>query len=698
MSTPKSIIHDDQKDVTAASETGRQSRKAIEESERSSRQMSALASVLQITDRIMAGRDLNVRVEMGNTPYPAWTDGETIMLNGTLLRDLFKQGKLSEAIMTFKGTNYHELAHCLYSPRPTDPVKMWMQEQRATVGIDYQRSYNVLEDQRIETMYTATYSPTTPYFQMAVFKWMLFDVSQFGSAWPMLVGRKFIPRTIRDRARQAFVNMDRHDESIAVTIESIVNEYITLPLPAGSDRACELIKLFHDLVRKINGLGTLMSNDCGGGGSHINQGEIDPNDIVEASEAVQDILDAEASEPSELDDPSDSGSGDDDSDDDDSDSDGEPGSGESDDDGMDDESDEPGSDGPGGGDSESDGDSGSGSGSDGQSPDDHSQGDGSNGQSDGGSMDGADEILEQISELLRDEIEDALGEVLTDPELARDIERTTESFHAQVDKQLMEGSAYNKFRPRTVTNEMEQTVERIVEVLLTLQTDLEPQWNRDRINGRIDPSRLIRRKVDPTLLEVFQEWDEGNEDDATVEVVIALDLSGSMGQQIEKCSQAMWTLKRAFDRSDITTTVLGFSDDNVVLYKPSELAHAREYRSFQTWSGTNAQNTMKTAHRILAQSGATNRILVAITDGSWETGSTWAMNRAAAQQAAINSETLVSAIRRMGVHTLLFCLDGRFNDMTHNFETVIEAANVSDIVAAVQKVVTAITLKAGQQQ
>src|SRR5688500_6942992 len=112
---------------------------------------------------------------------------------------------------------------------------------------------------------------------------------------------------------------------------------------------------------------------------------------------------------------------------------------------------------------------------------------------------------------------------------------------------------------------------------------------------------------------VFDKWYEGTEDATSAEVVICLDLSGSMAGVIAECSRSLWILKSAFEKCEIRTTVLGFSDTHSVLFQPNEKAGS-SVRMFMASGGTDPTESVRQAFNILMGSQATNKFFIAITD------------------------------------------------------------------------------------
>jgi Mg-chelatase subunit ChlD len=165
------------------------------------------------------------------------------------------------------------------------------------------------------------------------------------------------------------------------------------------------------------------------------------------------------------------------------------------------------------------------------------------------------------------------------------------------------------------------------------------------MSGQVDISRVIRQKSDPTFETIYRRYEEGAEGDATTEAVICLDLSGSMkdNRLIGPASEALWSMKHAFDQNDVMTTVLGFAYDGYVLYRKSERLDGATMRNFAAGGGTNPETTLQMAHHILTHSPATNKLLVMITDGDWS--------------GVAAADELIASMKKFGVFTMLFCLD-----------------------------------------
>ena len=652
----------------------------LREAQKAYKHASALRSVLQITDRALSGRaDLTVNlVEDG--PAKAWSDGERIYIARSTAAHVFQTQELNRALLIFKGLNYHELAHILFTPRTDDEITKWVFYQER----QYRWAFNALEDQRIETLYTALYPATTPYFRNMILNHLLedsVDPDTFYRTHSLLGGRRYVPQEVRDVARKAFV--EHYGADVTDELDEIVQEYVALPLPGKTAVAKDLIRRFHELLGHNEEVTSYITSHQCGSGAKSGKGEVDPEKAVEAATRVLD--DQENDEKPE---PQQGGSGapyPEDIQEDDDEEEYDDGYG-----GIEDDEDEEG------------GDS-----SPSQAPQQPQEApqdkvDDSSSQTAGvGDTSEPGEAQEGTTkpEDLLDAVTDGIADVLTDEALNEDLERTAKSFKAHVNGKNTEAlEEYTKFANVSPQPESVAAVKKIVTQLKSLRHDLEPGWERERPVGRLNTGGAIHNQIDPTFFDAFDQWDEGALDEATTEVVIMIDLSYSMVSVLPKCSEALWLLKRGFDKGDVRTTVLGFSNGNVVLYGPREKVGATELRQFQAWSGTEPRESLLYAHRALQASPATNRVLIAITDGVWGEPYTYGYDEdgnAELSYSDVKNENIVAGIRQLGAHTLQFGVNGhRTRNRTNGFEQNNDIDSIDDIVTVVRELVKNIQKKA----
>jgi hypothetical protein len=636
----------------------------------------ALSGVMQQTDRILTGKPLNVRLA-STKEYavpdgtPAWTNGKTIFLNADRMRSLvvnkfgrIDDDKLPNAVLAMKGTNYHEVAHVLFTPGTDTDWNTQVHDWMNGVSHGFQ-TYMTLEDSRIETMYTSLYKPTVPYFVLAASRWLIETAVDITSNYPLLYGRKYLPLEFRMKVREAFVDMK--GEGLVATMEALIDQYVVLMLPQQQTEGLRIIKDLHAVFVAMKVVPDPPS--CSEEHTDSTQRSDEHQSVEEQAEGVAAAEDTvrreqERKESGEFDDT------DDDTDDEDDADDGE--SGES-GDGEDSDTADTGSSGPGnadGADGEPNGE-GTGTGqSDGGDNGTPGKAAGANG---GTPPPTAGELLETVKDLL--------GDALNDESLLRDVEETTNSVRAAADSQMEAGIDYTHFAEVPVPQRAANTARQIVTRIGAMRTDLEAAWLRDQPVGKVDVSRVIRRKVDPSITDVFTAWDEGAEEDAECEAIIAVDLSGSMDTALPAVSEALWILKWAFDRCEIPTTVHGFSNGNAVMYRPHDRLTTGKMRQFGDWGGTDPSATLSLSVRQFSLSSATNKVFVCLTDGSWS-----GMPR--------EHDGKVGAMRKMGVTTVLMCYDGALAYGNHNFETALSMNDPKALVRVVDKMVGAIMEKA----
>lgn len=658
-----------------------------------SRKTEASRSVMQTTDRIItghAGLDVHViRAPQHLEDIPAWTDGKDVFVNQKMLEDMLHGPKadLANFVRVFFGTNYHEVAHILFTPRQESPFVRRIKHEIEVGNYRNQlfTDWNILEDQRIETLYTTMYAGTTSYFVHSSLQWLLKDVDNYERAYPLVYGRKYLPIDVRVKCRDAFVK--KHSLKLAEDMEDIIDEYRKCLFPADADKAFKLVVRFYDLLNKNEqGMNhnTIPDQHCkansGIAATTICNGEPDTAAEQEASDKVQnnDVEDEKefkkAVKDEEKKDSKKSESGD-----------GESGDG-------DDDAEDEGAAAPAEGKSKKSG-AGESKGAKGKG---ESEPTAPTNESSEGAGEGisepppVDENTDaQLREVIRQVLEEALDDNLSDEAMKDDINNTVKSIKSKANGQQTTKASYGRRSLDNATPEILGQSNSIMRQLQALKFDLEPAWLRGEQTGRINVRRALGRLVDPTILDVFDRWDEGNEDAASVEVVIILDLSGSMGGILAECSKALWMLKRAFDRSDIRTTVLGFSEGCVALFRPEEKVQNGQVPIFQTWGGTTPDDAIQQSYNILSASDAANRIFIAITDGVWGGNHT-------------QNHNIIRSMKTQGMTTMLFYIEKSASyrshvpavTQAHECEIAMKIADISEMVNVTKAFVASAVKKA----
>ena len=235
-----------------------------DDQERSVR-LNALCRVYEQADRVLTGDPVIVNV-VPDGPAPAWSDGAAIYINLSEIEDIDL-----ETLTQVNGLNYHELAHHLYSPRKGTELVKWI------IDNNYFQAFNILEDQRIETLLTGRYPSIAPYLTATVARW-LGTSEDINGNYVCIRGRRYLPVEIRQAFRDEFAFPE-----LIPTIIDIVDEYRLLAFPAGYERAKELIERFYKEVCLPMGMDSTMDggpNKCGERGP-VSKGRPEPGKAQE---------------------------------------------------------------------------------------------------------------------------------------------------------------------------------------------------------------------------------------------------------------------------------------------------------------------------------------------------------------------------------------------------------------------------------
>ena len=199
--------------------------------------LDGISNVYQTADKIISGEDITVTVvrdkEMDTT---AKNNGREIIYNASLIEDLD-----TDTIVSMNGTNYHELAHILFSPRAGSALGQYVNNNKM------KRAFNMLEEARIERLLVAKYPATRLFLEATVLDYALKDSpDNWGNMFPVITGRRYLDLELRQMIADKFINS--YGADVAQTVSSIVNEYATLSFPTDFTRGMELISQYSALV------------------------------------------------------------------------------------------------------------------------------------------------------------------------------------------------------------------------------------------------------------------------------------------------------------------------------------------------------------------------------------------------------------------------------------------------------------------
>lgn len=532
-----------------------------------------------------------VRVDLSTKDHngaASWSDNETI----TFHKDSIGKLDEPEVVAALKGLGLHEVAHIMLTPQ-LGGSKFTKKLQ----ADDLLRSFNVLEDQRIETHLTSLFSNVDDWLTAATIQQLVKNPTEAAYQYPLLAGRKYLPPELRRAYRDVFEDPTMLDE-----MDTLIDEYVGFDLnnPKTYPRAHEVIKRFHELVQSLeeskppqgggqpeDGSQPPQENynwtDCGWdkiseqtyhpitkpNGEDDGKGKpqpLTPQQLKDLADKVKDkvakaepLPPADNTKPYEPPTPSNEQGG-------------EPGDGEGD---------------------------GKGEGEQGDDGDEPANGVGKGG---GGLQAVLDDTLKDLLNRKQKDIRNAIaqfnGEVELDGRTVKAPPKHPYNLqHKTVDPKTVRAS-------KSFTRELE-----------LLRADYDPGWELKTDQGRINVQRYM---TGGDVEEAFDQWDMGREDAVDIECVIILDNSGSMHSVMSNAYQSMWAIKRALDKIGASTTVVTFAStgEEYTLYAPHERAEAT-YRDIGTGGGTEPVKALRYARSVLAQSNRAIKILIPITDGEW---------------------------------------------------------------------------------
>lgn len=172
-----------------------------------------LCNMLEKVGRLLSREAIDIHRSSGRGSkfYPAWTqlDGSRtksppqIFLNDDLMVELVKSKELNEFVRIFKGANYHELAHVLFSARNESVFYVLLEAlkvKHADAGGVW-TAFMMLEDQRIETLYTTKYEASSKYFTASSLEFLIDHALDLDAVHMLTHGRKYLPANVRAMLR-----------------------------------------------------------------------------------------------------------------------------------------------------------------------------------------------------------------------------------------------------------------------------------------------------------------------------------------------------------------------------------------------------------------------------------------------------------------------------------------------------------------
>ncbi len=577
--------------------------------DRNQTRLNALGRVFAKTVRIITGRrDINVVMTTSGAnqmPSVGFSDGKTIYVNTNMIEDLSKP----IGLVRLMAVVYHEMCHLMFTTRDREYREQLYNEKALT-------AFNILEDQRIESMFVSMYRPAAKYFtEMNV---QLFLVKE--ESWPtgMLFthGRRYMPIEVRAALEERFSGTDYQKNQA----KAIIDEYrlLSMTTQAELDRAYALSKMFSVLMRDLQASG----NDCATQGrpdgtgtcsDHHHQPDSTTTNSEKQEQSDKVKEDTEKQDEAESDGEDGSGFWEDTIGEDE-----EPANDDA-DESLGDSDDETGEDEDG----DSEWEDGEGAANDGDS-EDSEQGETKDGsESEVGAPAGNSVNEERLTD---SEIRELLNDVMDSVEQCEDVQNDIANMRQGIREAPLELDApVRTGHERGVTASESVTLAKMEAEWRRLHARVEPGWNYRTNRGHLDVMRAHEAMQEPVFddEEIYNEWDEGAEDSAGIEAVILLDTSGSMSRMADHASGVLYVLKRGMEAVDADVCVLGFDEVTRTLYQRGENTKQGRLQSFIADGGdTNPSIGIQNARRILNASKKPNRLLIIITDGEWSSSHT----------------------------------------------------------------------------
>lgn len=623
----------------------------------------------------------------------ACTDGEKVYFNPDVLNKAFSGANknrlnVKSALATLseiRGVNLHELAHIMFSPRANSVAWNSVQKLQQEIdqseecgkymGVKAQFVWNLLEDQRIESLFSSKYRNSVPYFQSTVTQLLLGDPNakvELIHLW--IHGRRYMPLDIRRQARELFQRHFGVSDYDLNTWEKVIDDYRTFVFPRDGRQLPNTIKIFMELWVKYipqmfpDDWGTTGGNGRGGHGER-REGSPDTSEQREAQEYRE-----EADEHF--------GSYDDDNDDEESDESGDSVGGDSDD--SDDDADDD-AESNADGDSDGEGDSQT---QGGARPSDsdatgkpNSSNDVGNGKSD--SNDAQTTASGNVQGTHSGGgLNSGQGAPTTDTGNATKLLKSLENTLAQASDAVQNDSmetlkqVLHKVRGVALDNLLRGIEEpanmvpptakfraisnALNTALRQLRSDAEPMWERSVPTGRLNIDLVVKSEATDTDMDVFDRWVDSGDDAPRVEVVILLDQSGSMSTSIptsestgyysvmHEASASVWAIKLACQQNEIPCTVIGYSEDEQTscLMTADTRVNPSSVGMYEAKNNTHPDTALRLAQTVFSRSDATHKILVSVSDGEWPYYG--------------DTPKLVGQLNGMGVETIFVALPSRY--------------------------------------
>ena len=550
-----------------------------------------IRNLVSLCRAVNASFGVSVPIQMGeapkgNTSPLAWTDGEKIVVkyplpvadddstgNTVFLNDT---ESLKRLVSEVKALQYHELGHILFSQHinwmmadcgygndewlkkyPTLPIE---------TATSVRRSWNILEDQRMETALVAESPYLARYLTYLSVNWILNEANwgtenqgvldrtaekAIACQYLLVVNRRFLPIELRRKARNNFNTY--FGDPATIQAEEVIRNYCKAV--SVEDKVVAVIK-FHQLLRALD----ITPPQFDDHSSHPRNGKRPIKDSADSAEDQdedgKEITKGKSKDKTE---PKDDANSDDKSE----------GSGSGDPhEGDDDPQD-------GGGSAKGDGDEGDdeSSSSDGENNDDGGDGEGEGGSAGGGNPDNekpqqddteAGSSEDDTNSDLKDLLDEIENEIINDSDIEDTVRAINEDFNRGDIKQLAPELSGTKMADENV-NRARDIAYRLSTAFDSASSSALPIWEEGHREGVINAFRYRTRNAGDN--EYRRTLTSTGNTGLDIAVTLMLDTSGSMNRVGQELGVSGFAVKEACDQVGIDCTVVTFDSASQELWR-----------------------------------------------------------------------------------------------------------------------------------
>ncbi len=497
--------------------------------------------------------------ESGDATSQAWTDFTNISITYGSFQDAHGDPDFRMIAANFRGLAYHEGGHIRWTIPFRDLVTLATGEEKSNRWDNLHKSWNLLEDQRMETAVVSDSPAKAKYFLPMVMEHNCPTNDMLAMNYPYIVWRKYMPAKVRRQGRRLFLRQHpQMTEALCDEMEAIIETYVLADDPLVMFKAIQdFDRLYQAYVRSP------LNEDS----SHLIT-VILPGGSDDAGDRLQVPIDPNMFEDVEGDDPM-------------------PGKGGS---GKDDSKDA----GEGEGEGDSKGKGGQGAGS--TSPDEMKPG-------------------------TEDDLTDRdLQKLIQDAEDVRNNDRTLDADEMAMQEAAQEfGSTLPIYSTGVNTNpEMQAIADNLayeVENAFHAATmDKAPAWVEQQNRGVINVIRYETRQSGQT--DFYRQWTDDDQPGLNIAVSVLLDNSGSMAGKTEELAAAGFASKLACARLDIPCTVTLWNTNAQLLWDHHDKADFIPLIAAE--GGTNPREAL--ADIFAQRMEKPMHVVLIMTDGSWSGG------------------------------------------------------------------------------